>query len=85
MKNNYKPVNKTFYLTFIATSIVLSGCSYMKVDPYKNSFTKGNMFTETKNVIPFEPLSRRKWDSALITDFDKDGYQDVLILSLIHI
>lgn len=56
----------------------------MKVDPYKNSFTKGNMFTETKNVIPFEPLSRRKWDSALITDFDKDGYQDVLITEHTH-
>jgi hypothetical protein len=84
MKKYYKPVNKIFCLTVIATSIVLGGCSYMKVDTHKNSFTKEKMFTETKNVIPFEPLSRRKWDSALIADFDKDGYQDVLITEHTH-
>ncbi|MGJ8642095.1 MAG: CRTAC1 family protein [Luteolibacter sp.] len=40
----------------------------------------GAMFSEaTKEVIPFEEKSRRKWDSPVIADFDQDGHMDILI------
>ncbi|MBH0020820.1 CRTAC1 family protein [Pseudoalteromonas sp. SWXJ133] len=87
MKKNSKPANTLFCLSLIATSVLLYGCNTTQRasnETLSDNSSNKLMFSESHNIIPFEPLSRRKWDSALIADFDKDGYQDVLITEHTH-
>lgn len=42
------------------------------------------LFTEATDLIPFEKVSRRKWDNPLIADLDQDGHMDILITEHAH-
>lgn len=41
--------------------------------------TASPLFTEQHQDIQLEQKSRRKWDNAVITDLDQDGYADLLL------
>ncbi len=36
-------------------------------------------FVESETVLSLEPRSRRKWDAAVISDLDQDGFEDLLL------
>ncbi|MDQ9090341.1 FG-GAP-like repeat-containing protein [Pseudoalteromonas haloplanktis] len=65
----------------IACFSTLTGCQSNTVKMHNSGPA---MFSEVNDVIPFESLSRRKWDNALLNDFDKDGFLDVLITEHTH-
>lgn len=56
--------------------LILSGCAANKAKDTKNN---SPMFTEVKDIIPFEDRMRRKWDNPVIADLDQDGLQDIII------
>lgn len=37
-----------------------------------------SLFTKTQGVIPFGDLYTRKWGAAVVSDIDKDGWEDVI-------
>lgn len=66
-------------------SFALSCCSQEQSQTPKSGDGLGSsaavqtLFTEVKDVIPFEDMNRRKFDSPVIGDLDQDGRQDVII------
>jgi hypothetical protein len=67
-------MNNLFQL-FVPLTIVsvLSGCQNLSAE-------NSPAFSEAEQtVIAFDTKARRKWDNALICDFDQDGYLDMLI------
>lgn len=67
-------MNNLFYIFAPLTlTIFLYGCHNLPKEKIV-SFSEAD-----RTTISFDPIARRKWDNALIGDFDQDGYLDMLI------
>lgn len=66
------------YASLVVSSL-LTGLAYADDlnNEQESAGKSGLFFTESKD-IRFENLNRRKWDSPVIADFDRDGYPDLL-------
>ncbi|WP_440877334.1 CRTAC1 family protein [Thalassotalea sp. PLHSN55] len=71
------PVKLLTLLAGVLGLLVMSGCENV---PNKKSTTPQMMFAPAGNdIIALEPVSRRKWDSAIVADLDQDGFVDLLL------
>lgn len=66
-------------LSTILLAIGLSACESSKISSTDNSLPATTLFSETTTVLPTEGVSRRKWDSALVSDLDQDGWPDLIL------
>jgi hypothetical protein len=80
-----------FYVSFTRTNLTLislaaaslvgtAGCQVTSSGSNSSLLSPSkSMFSEESNIISLEDRSRRKWDNALIADFDQDGNMDIMI------
>ncbi|WP_227006678.1 CRTAC1 family protein [Shewanella donghaensis] len=93
--SNHQTVKKALYPMMLTTVFVaISGCHSVTQDERKTAnnahdviqqhstalvYNNQPMFTAAHRDIKLETVSRRKWDNAVVADFDNDGFQDLLL------
>lgn len=68
-----------WHVSLLCMGASLLGCQQASALTGAQIIPGSTLFTEQHQAIKLENKNRRKWDNALISDLDQDGYPDLLL------